>query len=44
MPSASHFDNSGLTYANTIFDTLTVVGADGSAKPYLAQSVSRTPT
>jgi len=39
LPSASHFDNSGLTYANTIFDTLTVVGADGSAKPYLAQSV-----
>ena len=39
LPSASHFDNSGLTYANTIFDTLTVVAADGSAKPYLAQSV-----
>ena len=40
LPSASHFDNSGLTYANTIFDTLTVVAADGSAKPYLAQSVT----
>jgi len=40
LPSASHFDNSGLTYANTIFDTLTVVGADGTAKPYLAQSVT----
>jgi peptide/nickel transport system substrate-binding protein len=40
LPSASHFDNSGLTYANTIFDSLTVVGADGSAKPYLAQSVT----
>jgi ABC-type transport system substrate-binding protein len=39
LPSSSHFDNSGLTYANTIFDTLTVVAADGSAKPYLAQSV-----
>jgi peptide/nickel transport system substrate-binding protein len=43
LPSASHFDNSGLTYANTIFDTLTVVAADGSAKPYLAQSVTPNP-
>ena len=40
LPSASHFDNSGLTYANTIYDTLTVVGADGTARPYLAQSVT----
>jgi len=40
LPTASHWDNSGLTYANTIFDTLTVVAADGSAKPYLAQSVT----
>ena len=40
LPSASHFDNSGLSYANTIFDTLTAVGADGDAHPYLAQSVT----
>ena len=40
LPTTNHFDNSGLTYANTLFDTLTVVGADGSAKPYLAQSVT----
>jgi peptide/nickel transport system substrate-binding protein len=40
LPSTNHFDNSGLTYANTIYDTLTVVAADGSAKPYLAQSVT----
>jgi peptide/nickel transport system substrate-binding protein len=40
LPSASHFDNSGLSYANTIFDTLTVVAADGTATPYLAQSVT----
>ncbi|HTT85803.1 MAG TPA: ABC transporter substrate-binding protein [Acidimicrobiales bacterium] len=40
LPSASHFDNSGLSYANTIFDTLTVVGADGTAHPYLARSVT----
>jgi len=40
LPAASHFDNSGLSYANTIFDTLTVIGADGAAHPYLAQSVT----
>jgi ABC-type transport system substrate-binding protein len=40
LPSTNHFDNSGLTYANTIYDTLTVVAADGTAKPYLAQSVT----
>jgi ABC-type transport system substrate-binding protein len=39
LPSASHFDNSGLTYANTVFDSLTRVGADGTARPYLAKSV-----
>jgi len=40
LPSASHWDNSGLTYANTLFDPLTVIGADGKARPYLAQSVT----
>ena len=40
LPTTNHFDNSGLTYANTIYDTLTVVGADGTAKPYLAESVT----
>ncbi len=40
LPTASHFDNSGLTYANTVFDSLTRVGADGTARPYLAQSVT----
>ena len=40
LPSASHWDNSGLTYANTLYDSLTVVGADGTARPYLAQSVT----
>jgi ABC-type transport system substrate-binding protein len=40
LPTTNHFDNSGLTYANTIYDTLTVVAADGTAKPYLAQSVT----
>jgi len=40
LPTASHFDNSGLTYANTVFDSLTRIGADGRAHPYLAQSVT----
>ncbi|MGH9028985.1 MAG: ABC transporter substrate-binding protein, partial [Acidimicrobiales bacterium] len=40
LPSASHFDNTGLTYATTVFDSLTKIAADGSAKPYLAQSVT----
>jgi peptide/nickel transport system substrate-binding protein len=40
LPTTNHFDNSGLTYANTVYDTLTVVAADGTAKPYLAQSVT----
>ena len=43
LPSTNHFDNSGLTYANTIYDTLTVIAADGTAKPYLAQSVTSNP-
>ncbi|HUY21504.1 MAG TPA: ABC transporter substrate-binding protein [Acidimicrobiales bacterium] len=40
LPASSHFDNSGITYANTVFDSLTRVGADGTAKPYLAKAVT----
>ena len=40
LPSTSHWDNSGLIYANTVFDSLTQVAADGTAKPYLAQAVT----
>jgi peptide/nickel transport system substrate-binding protein len=43
LPSMSVFDNSGLVYANTVFDSLTKVAADGSIQPYLAQSVSPSP-
>lgn len=39
LPASSHFDNTGLTYANAVFDTLTTVAADGSVRPHLAQSV-----
>ncbi len=43
LPSASHWDNSGLTYANTLYDSLTRVDASGTARPYLAQSVTANP-
>ncbi|MHB8681927.1 MAG: ABC transporter substrate-binding protein [Acidimicrobiales bacterium] len=40
LPAVDHFDNTGICYANAVFDTLTKVGADGTARPYLAQSVT----
>jgi peptide/nickel transport system substrate-binding protein len=40
LPSTNHFDNSGIVYANTVYDTLTAIASDGTAQPYLAQSVS----
>ena len=40
LPANSHFDASGITYANTVFDSLTRVAADGTAKPYLAAAVT----
>jgi peptide/nickel transport system substrate-binding protein len=40
LPATNHFDNSGIVYANTVYDTLTAVAADGTAQPYLAQSVT----
>jgi peptide/nickel transport system substrate-binding protein len=40
LPASSHFDNTGLTYANAVFDTLTSVAADGSIRPHLAASVT----
>src|SRR5580658_444113 len=40
LPAQSHFDNTGLTYANAVFDTLTSVAADGSIRPHLAASVT----
>jgi len=39
LPSQSHFDNTGYIYANSVFDTLTAVAADGSIRPLLASSV-----
>src|SRR5215831_12731796 len=34
------WDSTGLLYARTVFDPLCVQAADGSVKPYLAQSVT----
>jgi ABC-type transport system substrate-binding protein len=43
LPASSHFDNTGLTYANAVFDTLTSVAADGSIRPHLASSITPNP-
>ncbi len=43
LPSMDHWDNSGYVYANSVYDSLAVIGADGSAQPYLAQSVTANP-
>jgi peptide/nickel transport system substrate-binding protein len=43
LPAQSHWDNTGLTYANAVFDTLTAVAADGSIRPHLAASVVPNP-
>ncbi|HYA68965.1 MAG TPA: ABC transporter substrate-binding protein, partial [Acidimicrobiales bacterium] len=40
LPADNHFDNSGTIYANSVYDTLTAIAADGSAQPSLAQSVT----
>jgi peptide/nickel transport system substrate-binding protein len=39
LPSQSHWDNTGYIYANSVFDPLTAVAADGSIRPNLAASV-----
>ena len=39
-PASARFDEAGVLYARTVFDPLTIVAADGSIQPYLAQSVT----
>jgi ABC-type transport system substrate-binding protein len=39
-PATGRFDETGVLYARTVFDPLTIVAADGSVQPYLAQSVT----
>lgn len=43
LPSQSHFDATGYAYATTVYDTLTKIALDGTARPYLAQSVTSSP-
>ena len=38
-PTAAALTASGLNMANAVFDTLTAFGADGTAVPYLAESI-----
>jgi len=38
-PSTDHFDETGVQYMRTVFDPLTVIAADGTIQPYLAQKV-----
>jgi len=39
-PRVGAWDSTGLLYARTVFDPLCVQAADGSVRPYLAQSVT----
>ena len=39
-PATGRFDETGVLYARTVFDPLTIIAADGSVQPYLAQSVT----
>lgn len=43
-PPSNHWDTNGFLYANTVFDPLMAVAADGSIQPYLAQSMTSNPT
>ncbi|MCL6104839.1 MAG: ABC transporter substrate-binding protein [Actinobacteria bacterium] len=42
-PSSSPWSASGVMYARALFDPLTMVMADGSIEPYLAQSLDHSP-
>jgi peptide/nickel transport system substrate-binding protein len=39
-PSVARFDESGVNYARSLYDPLTIIAADGSIQPYLAQAVT----
>ncbi|HTT86651.1 MAG TPA: ABC transporter substrate-binding protein [Acidimicrobiales bacterium] len=39
-PAVGRFDETGILYARTVFDPLTIVAEDGSVQPYLAKSVT----
>jgi ABC-type transport system substrate-binding protein len=44
FPPTNHWDNNGYLYANTVYDPLTAQAADGTIKPYLAESVTSNST
>ena len=39
-PASAQWDESGINYARTVYDPLTIVAADGTVKPYLAATVT----
>ncbi len=39
-PATNHWDTNGFLYANSIYDPLMAVAADGTVKPYLAESMT----
>jgi ABC-type transport system substrate-binding protein len=39
-PATGRFDETGVQYARTVFDPLTIIAEDGSVQPYLAKSVT----
>ncbi len=39
-PPNNHWDTNGFLYANTVYDPLMAVAADGSIQPYLAKSMT----
>ncbi|HXQ60855.1 MAG TPA: ABC transporter substrate-binding protein [Acidimicrobiales bacterium] len=39
-PATGRFDETGVLYARTVFDPLTIIAEDGSVQPYLAESVT----
>jgi ABC-type transport system substrate-binding protein len=39
-PPSNHWDTNGYIYANTLYDPLCAIAADGSIQPYLCQSVT----
>jgi len=43
-PATSHWDTNGYIYANTIYDPLMAVAADGSVQPYLAKTMTSNAT
>ncbi|HVB93102.1 MAG TPA: ABC transporter substrate-binding protein [Acidimicrobiales bacterium] len=40
FPPSNHWDTNGFLYANTVYDPLMWVGADGTVQPYLAKSLT----